>query len=202
MNSVAETPIFPLHTVLFPEGPLHLRIFETRYVDMVSRCLKEGSPFVVSAIITGDETFTHRFESIGTLAYITDFELLSDGLLGIVAKGGSRVRILDSHREPDGLYRGSLETLPPEPDTELPDGYAGMACLLREWLGHLGELYADLPMRYGSASWLGYRFSEILPISVAQKQSYLEMEDAMRRLDNVRPLLEAIQTGSIEPDDQ
>ena len=35
--------LFPLNIVLFPEGPLPLRIFETRYVDMVRRCMREGS---------------------------------------------------------------------------------------------------------------------------------------------------------------
>ena len=34
-------PLFPLNTVLFPDGPLPLRIFETRYVDMVKFCMRE-----------------------------------------------------------------------------------------------------------------------------------------------------------------
>ena len=44
-NSVI--PLFPLHTVLFPGGPLPLRIFETRYTDMVRRCMREQVPFGV-----------------------------------------------------------------------------------------------------------------------------------------------------------
>ena len=40
MNSIA---LFPLNIVLFPDGPLPLRIFETRYFDMVRRCMREGS---------------------------------------------------------------------------------------------------------------------------------------------------------------
>ena len=27
-------PLFPLHTVLYPGGPLPLRVFEPRYLDM------------------------------------------------------------------------------------------------------------------------------------------------------------------------
>ena len=30
-------PLFPLNTVLFPGGPLPLRIFEPRYLDMVTQ---------------------------------------------------------------------------------------------------------------------------------------------------------------------
>jgi hypothetical protein len=37
--------LFPLNIVLFPGGPLPLRIFETRYVDMVGRCMREGAGF-------------------------------------------------------------------------------------------------------------------------------------------------------------
>ena len=34
-----KIPLFPLNVVLFPEGELKLRIFEPRYIDMVSMCL-------------------------------------------------------------------------------------------------------------------------------------------------------------------
>jgi len=41
MSGATTLPLFPLNTVLFPHGPLPLRIFETRYVDMVKRCMRE-----------------------------------------------------------------------------------------------------------------------------------------------------------------
>ncbi|MDG1109787.1 MAG: peptidase S16, partial [Burkholderiaceae bacterium] len=31
-------PLFPLSSVLFPEGTLHLQIFEVRYLDLIKRC--------------------------------------------------------------------------------------------------------------------------------------------------------------------
>ena len=48
-------PLFPLHTVLFPGGPLQLRIFEPRYVDMVGRCMREDTGFGVALIVEGSE---------------------------------------------------------------------------------------------------------------------------------------------------
>ncbi len=39
MNEHDWIPIFPLNTVLFPRGVLPLRVFETRYVDMVRECM-------------------------------------------------------------------------------------------------------------------------------------------------------------------
>ena len=53
--STAEIPLFPLNTVLFPGGPLPLRIFETRYTDMVRRCMREQSAFGVVLIRAGAE---------------------------------------------------------------------------------------------------------------------------------------------------
>ena len=49
-------PLFPLSTVLFPGGPLPLRIFETRYLDMVSDCMRHEKPFGVCLIRNGLET--------------------------------------------------------------------------------------------------------------------------------------------------
>jgi len=83
--------LFPLNTVLFPGGPLPLRIFEPRYLDMVSKSLKHSQPFGVCLIREGDETGRPAEpHPIGTFAHIVDWDQLSDGLLGITARGGER----------------------------------------------------------------------------------------------------------------
>ena len=38
-----QIPLFPLNVVLFPEGELKLRIFEPRYIHMVSDCLRNDT---------------------------------------------------------------------------------------------------------------------------------------------------------------
>ena len=43
---MAEQPLFPLRTVLFPDGLLELKIFEARYLDLMSRCLRERADFI------------------------------------------------------------------------------------------------------------------------------------------------------------
>ena len=45
MNATDWLPLFPLRTVLFPGGVLPLRVFETRYVDMVRERMKADAPF-------------------------------------------------------------------------------------------------------------------------------------------------------------
>ena len=53
-----QVPLFPLNTVLFPGGPLPLRIFESRYLEMVSDCLRNDAPFGVLLIREGGEIGT------------------------------------------------------------------------------------------------------------------------------------------------
>ena len=49
------TSVFPLGTVLFPDTPIHLHIFEPRYQKMMQKLLGEKQGFVVSLIKTGQE---------------------------------------------------------------------------------------------------------------------------------------------------
>src|SRR6185295_8191885 len=88
----AELPLCPLNSVLFPGGPLPLRIFEPRYVDMVGTCLREQRGFGVVLIREGSEVGAAEFETLGTLARIVDFHMLSDGLLGLTTIGERRFR--------------------------------------------------------------------------------------------------------------
>jgi Lon protease-like protein len=52
---LADVPLFPLHTVLFPDGLLPLKIFEARYLDMARECLREKTPFGVCLLKSGGE---------------------------------------------------------------------------------------------------------------------------------------------------
>src|SRR3954471_9982366 len=108
--------LFPLHTVLFPGGPLPLRIFETRYVDMVRRCTREQRPFGVVLIQEGDEAGpVSTTATVGCTARIADFYTLQDGLLGISCVGEHKFRVLRVWRADDGLNMAEVEWLEPEP---------------------------------------------------------------------------------------
>ena len=187
-----EVPLFPLRTVLYPGGPLPLRIFEPRYLDMVSKCLKDSSPFGVLLIKTGSEAGTATTYDIGTLARIIDWYQGSDGLLGITAVGEERFRLLASRRQPDGLAIGNIEIIPTETRRALPDEYRPLANILSGVLDDLGRLYETLDKKYDDAGWVGYRFAEILPISPEQKQSCLEADDPVRRLEMMREVLDTV----------
>lgn len=187
-----QVPLFPLRTVLYPGGPLPLRIFESRYLDMISKCLKSDSPFGVLLIRSGSETGLASTYDIGTLARITDWYQGSDGVLGITAVGEQRFRLLSSSRQADGLNTGQIEILGDVAGPTLPDEYKPLAQILSGVLDDLGRLYESLDRNYDDADWVGYRFAEILPITAEQKQSCLEAEDPVRRLELMREVLESV----------
>lgn len=182
-----EIPLFPLHTVLFPQGLLPLRIFEPRYVDMVSDCLRSAGPFGVCLILEGKEVGeAARVQPVGTLARIVDWAQLPDGLLGITVEGGQRFRVLDSRVQPDHLRVGRIEILPDIPEAALSPEYASLAELLSRILDELGEPYASMPRALDRADWVGGRLSELLPLSLEVKQRLLEMDDPHQRLSLLR----------------
>jgi uncharacterized protein len=188
MQAPQSIALFPLNVVLFPEGPLPLRIFETRYVDMVSRCMREDQRFGVALIREGSEVGPAATFDIGTIAKIVDFHQLSDGFLGLSCVGEQRFRILSRSRQPDGLNLAGIENLAREAKTAVPERHARLAELLKTVLPQLGEVYAGIEMHLDDAAWVGHRLAEILPIAAAEKQFCLELNDPIQRLDVLSPL--------------
>jgi Lon protease-like protein len=182
------TALFPLNIVLFPDGPLPLRIFETRYVDMVKRCMREEAGFGVVLIREGYEVGPAATYDVGTMAKIIDFDQLPDGLLGLSCVGQQRFRIVNRSTQADGLNLGEVAWLEPEPTVAVPARHARLATLLQTVLPQLGGVYANIDMRLDDASWVGHRLAEILPIPLADKQACLEMLDPVQRLDVLAPL--------------
>ena len=185
-------PLFPLQAVLFPGGPLPLRVFEPRYLVMISRCMKDGEPFGVVMLSDGVEVGGQqqiKTENTGTLASICDWYQGNDGLLGITALGVERLRLLATQRQDDGLTVAEIEILQPEPVIPLPSQYKLMADLLRAIIDDLGRLYETIEKHYDDASWVGFRFAEILPLDLANKQYCLELKSSVERLEYLQPLL-------------
>jgi Lon protease-like protein len=192
-----KIPLFPLNTVLFPGGPLPLRIFEARYIDMISERMRSDAPFGVLLIKDGFEAGSSSTYDVGTLARITDWYQGSDGLLGVTAVGEQRFRLVSAERQSDGLNIGEVELLPPEPSVPLPDEHEGLAHILAGVLDDLGRLYEALDRNYDDAGWVTFRFAEILPIDLEQKQRCLESSNPIERLQMVDELLDSVRGPSV-----
>lgn len=190
-----ELPLFPLNTVLFPGGPLPLRIFEPRYVDMVKRCLRDRSSFGVVLIREGEEVGPAEFHDLGTLARIVDFDTLPDGLLGLTCIGEQRFRVHSHTRLQDGLNVGQVSVFDADVPMPLPAEYGHLVELLERLLPELGDWYARVERHPDDAHWVSYRLAELLPLSMPSRQFCLELADPRERL---RLLSEVLGTGAQE----
>jgi len=88
--------MFPLGSVLFPHMPLALRVFEERYIVMLSQILVDDpAEFGVVLIERGQEVGggEQRF-SFGTIAQILQIEA-ADDYLALVAQGDRRVEVVE-----------------------------------------------------------------------------------------------------------
>ena len=192
MSAPLGLPPVPLQTVLFPGGPLPLRIFEPRYVDMIGRCMKSGVGFGVTLLKSGQETGAATMHEFGTVANIVDFDQLPDGTLGVVVLGSTRFMVRSVSRQADGLNVGQVELLEDEPQTPLPARFADMARLLEGVFEDLGPQYQHVSPAFDDAGWVGCRLAELLPIDLEHKQHCLELFDPVKRLEYLEPLLQSL----------
>jgi Lon protease-like protein len=193
--TTTELPLFPLSSVLFPGGPLTLRIFESRYLDMVRECSRTDSGFGVCLILGGGEVgAAAQPAAVGTLARIVDFYTLPDGLLGITAAGGERFHVERTRMRHDGLLRGDVEYLPSEPLLPVPAEYGLLATLLERIAEKAGGDYERAPhANFDNASWVGFRLAELLPLENIERQQLLITNDPIARLRLLTEYLQRFQ---------
>ncbi len=190
MADTARIPLFPLNTVLFPGGPLPLRIFETRYVDMVRRCMREQAAFGVVLLRSGGEVGdVSSTAEVGTTARIVDFNQLPDGLLGITCTGERKFRVLTRWREADGLNMAQVQWLAHEASETLPPEYRHLSDILRRVLPELSEVYQFVDKKFDDAAWVGARLTELVPLELTDKQVLLEIADPLERLARLAPMI-------------
>lgn len=203
-----QIPLFPLNTVLFPDGVLPLRVFEARYMDMVRECMRRDAPFGVCLIVRGPEVGgVAQPEEIGTLASIRTWDMQQLGVLHIRTVGMQRFRVVDTRAEESGLLRADVDLI--EPDEDLPIAPEHKPCvdLLQKVIDDveaqraerqralaaeepevaaaaaaIGGAPFEPPHRMDSSVWVGNRLCEVLPVPMKAKQKLMELDDARVRL--------------------
>lgn len=191
-------PLFPLRTVLFPGGLLPLKIFEARYMDMVTGCLRSGRPFGVVCLTQGAEAGADNggtlFESTGTLARIDDVDGQQAGILLLRCTGTQRFRLVDTPvRERSGLWTGRAELLPDDEPIAPPPASKPVVDALTEAASRLASEGIEVmtaPLRFDDAGWVANRWCELLPMKLAARQALMALEDPLQRLQVVQELLQ------------
>lgn len=177
-------PLFPLNSVLTPGGWLDLRIFETRYLDLVRESARNGRGFGIVLIRDGHEAGAPaEICAIGCEARIIDFSTLPDGLLGIRVEGGRRFRVRDSHIAANGLRVAEVDLhVAPEP-LAVPSDYAVLVTILERLAEHGdSQLAAAAKARFDDSDWVSWRVIERLPLEWPEKLHALEIDDPRQRL--------------------
>ncbi|MES2633447.1 MAG: LON peptidase substrate-binding domain-containing protein [Pseudomonadota bacterium] len=198
--TLQSLPLFPLGTVLFPDGVLPLRIFEVRYLDMIGRCHKAGAPFGIVSLTQGNEVrqpgASEAFANVGTLATISDFETPRPGLMMIRANGAQRFRITSRDQLRHGLWIADVEGLPVDMAVPIPDDLKITATALSRLIDSLqqkadapGQLPIQGPYRLDDCGWVANRWCELLPLGVQLKQRLMELDNPLVRLELVSDVL-------------
>ena len=160
-------PLFPLQSVLFPGGRLQLQIFEQRYLDLVSHCMKTDTGFGICLISKGDEIMragtTQQVHRVGVYARIVDWDKLPNGLLGITAEGQRKFTVQECWPRDDKLLMAAVEWSAAD--------YLGQEPIPRH---------------------LAWRLAELLPVPAAEKQRLLELDNTHERLQEIEMLLATV----------
>ncbi|MEY8242295.1 MAG: LON peptidase substrate-binding domain-containing protein [Gammaproteobacteria bacterium] len=188
-------PIFPLRTILFPGSKLPLRIFEPRYLDMVSACMRSKREFGIVLSRKVPQPGMLETYATGTLATIIDWNQGNDGLLGITVLGTNKFELLSMIKQEDGLNIGEIKIIEREEDFKAPPNFDNMISLLEAILDDI-DLHDDREKFFESASWVSFRYAEILPLKIEDKQKCLEINDPILRLNFLEPLIKLIREKS------
>ena len=199
--STLQIPLFPLGTVLFPDGVIALKIFEARYLDMIKRCLREETLFGVISIMKGseiqdEEDQSTTFANIGTLARIEDFDPIQPALYMTKSFGTQRFKLIEAKQAEDGLWLGEVELIENDPLIPIPQEHAKVVTLLNEIISViesedlLGETPFKAPHKLDDCGWVSNRLAELLPLSIAQKNHLLAQSNPRIRLDLITEIID------------
>jgi Lon protease-like protein len=191
---MAETQslgLFPLQTVLMPGSTLGLRIFESRYLDLVRECSRSGDGFGICLVLKGSEAGAPAVPvAFGTEARIEDFGASEQGLLTLRVRGARRFRVLQTRVRDNGLLVGEVDWRVDDPVLPLQPQHALLATLLQRIVEKAGtaELGID-EERFDDTAWVGWRLAEILPLSDRQRQALLQEDDPLQRMEQLLGLI-------------
>jgi Lon protease-like protein len=174
-----EIPLFPLNTVMFPDMPMPLHIFEDRYKLMIKTCIEEKRPFGIVLIREGtaENGPLATPHDIGCTVEITQVQTMEDGRMLIMVIGQERFRILSLKRDKPYLV-GVVESVSLEMENE--QMLARMSGRLRplvidylQILSKVGQIEFDPVPVPTEPQALGYLAAAVIQLPTEQKQSFL-----------------------------
>lgn len=193
-------PLFPLSTVLFPDGVLPLQVFEVRYLAMISRCITERTPFGVVLLTQGEEVRRpevehERFIAAGTMAQVTETASETPGLLQVMCRGGTRFSVTRAEQRIDGLWMADVTLVEQDLPVRIPAELQGAADALDRVLAAMHDVPRHRwpvhpPFRLDDCGWVANRWCELLPLPNLQKHHMLMLDNPVIRLELLHDVLD------------
>lgn len=189
-------PLFPLKTVLFPGARLSLQIFEARYLDMLSACLREDAGFGVVGLLQGEEVAgsSLQFAAVGCEARIVDFERRDNGLLGITVQGQRRFIVREHSVAANHLHQATVDWLTEEAPSPLQVEHTELAAILLALAEHPSVQELGMPGVVGDQQALSYALAYLLPLEQEHKLELLTISSARARLARIEELVAWMQS--------
>lgn len=198
-EALTELPLFPLGTVLFPGALLPLQLFELRYLQMIGECERQGTGFGVVTLTQGREVHrpgeaAEQFEPIGTRVQIERIERPQAGLVLVWCRGVARFQIHSTAQRSDGLWRGQVQALPPEPNLAVPEHLQHLSDQMHGALQSLSAQPSVVPQwneawRLQDCGWLSNRYGELLPLPLTMKYRLFALQEPLMRLELIGDLV-------------
>ncbi|WP_157673871.1 LON peptidase substrate-binding domain-containing protein [Cognaticolwellia beringensis] len=166
-------PIFPLPIFLLPQGVTRLRIFEARYLKMVSLAMKNKG-FV---IVTHDNDEKNNTVQVGSWVEIINFDQGEDGILLIDVRCKCLVDIKAITQDQDNLHHGDVAVKNHWPEISLDQTTDKLATSLCKLFRENTELSALYPKQhFEQADWVVARWLEIIPVELAEKSLFVNKD--------------------------
>jgi Lon protease-like protein len=187
MDEPRRLPMFPLGRAVFPGELIPLRVFEDRYLAMITECLAGDGAFGVVLISRGAEVGGgDKRHDVGTLAELLEVKEIEGGHLAVVGAGRGRLRVtewLPDDPYPAAMVTDAADTASPGSQEHARRAVAALdrlVALSRELGAELGD---DRPDLGEEAIEQSYRMAAMAPIGPYDAQRLLEFDDAGDRLD-------------------
>jgi Lon protease-like protein len=181
-----KLPIFPLSMFLLPEGMTRLRIFEPRYLKMVSIASK-GQGFIIWP--SGDKRSLSS-SPWGSWVEIVNFDQGHDGVLEIDLKCKSLVEIQTIEVEDDNLHFGQVKQLNHWSQKDTDISLIELSKSLEDVFANndsLNDLYPQKSI--DNPSWVIARWLELLPINLDIKSTFVIEHNFQEAKDFVQTVI-------------
>ncbi|MGJ8688156.1 MAG: LON peptidase substrate-binding domain-containing protein [Gammaproteobacteria bacterium] len=196
-GAIDSIALFPLKSVLFPKGRLPLQIFEQRYIDLITDCMRNDKGFGVCLLKDGEEVVTpgarQQVHRVGTYAKIVDWDQLPNGLLGVTVEGVQKFMVQECDYDKSQVLRATVKfcdvDLIGEEAIEVDNQHEVLVDLVEQLVSHPVISKLGMNIAYHDLRELGWRLSELVPLSLERKQALLELQDPKQRIEEIEALL-------------